>query len=240
MESFFNSVFSSFNPEGFKALNALGNMLANRISYAFDFRGPGIVLDTACSTSLVCLQLANDAIMSGQCDSAIVAGANLFCDPKTTAALNDLTLLSPDGACKSFSEDANGYVRAETVAAIYLCRSTVARRIYARILAAKTNSDGYKEHGITHPSIRSQQELYAEVCEMAGIDPLDVSYIEMHGTGTAVNELNEVAAVDAIFCSNKAGREVKPLLIGSVKSNAGHAEVAAGNKPDFEVRKAKH
>ena len=227
VEPFNNSISNSHSPDGFFALNGMVNMLANRVSYAFDFRGPSIVVDTACSSSLVCLQLANDAIASGQCDSAIVAGANLLCDPKTTSVLNSLTLLSPDGACKSFSEAANGYVRSETVAAIYLCRSREARRIYARVLCAKTNSDGFKEQGITHPSIKSQVDLYSEACRLAGVEPSDVAFIEMHGTGTAVNEVNEVAALDAVFCSGDT-RDMKPLLVGSVKSNVGHAEAASG------------
>ena len=223
-----NSLSNPYSPDGFFALNSFVNMLPNRLSYAFDFRGPSIVVDTACSSSLVCLQLANDAIISGQCDSAIVAGVNLLCDPKGTSVLNNLTLLSPDGACKSFSAAANGYVRSETVAAIYLCGSRAARRIYARVLGARTNSDGFKEQGITYPSARSQEELYSEVCCLAGVEPSDVAYIEMHGTGTAVNEVNEVAGMDAIFCSGDT-REGKPLLVGSVKSNLGHAEAAAGN-----------
>lgn len=198
-------------------------MFANRISYTFDFKGPSYAIDTACSSSLYALSQAIHAIKSGECDSAIVGGANLLLKPNGSLQFHRLSMLSPQGMCKAFDSSGNGYVRSEAVVAIFLQKASAARRVYAKILGAKTNMDGYKEQGITFPSGKMQQELIKEVYAETGVNPLDVNYVEAHGTGTKVGDPQEVNSIADFFCKNRK----EPLLIGSVKSNMGHSEGAS-------------
>ncbi|XP_044747246.1 fatty acid synthase-like [Coccinella septempunctata] len=200
------------------------SMFANRISYAFDFKGPSFTVDTACSSSLYAFSQAIKAIQSGECDSAIVGGANLLLKPNACLHFLRLGMVSPEGACKSFDSSANGYVRAESVAAILLQKSGVARRVYASVLGAKTNSDGYKDLGITYPSGEIQLRLIQEIYAETGVDPTQIDYLEAHGTGTKVGDPQELNAVAEFFCKNRND----PLMIGSVKSNMGHSEGASG------------
>ncbi|XP_044766742.1 fatty acid synthase-like [Coccinella septempunctata] len=198
-------------------------MFANRISYTFDFKGPSYAVDTACSSSLYALSQAIGAIRSGECDSAIVGGANLLLKPNGSLQFHRLSMLSPQGMCKAFDSSGNGYVRSEAVVAILLQKASAARRVYATVLGAKTNMDGYKEQGITFPSGKMQQKLISEVYAETGVNPLDVNYIEAHGTGTKVGDPQEVNSIADFFCKNRK----EPLLIGSVKSNMGHSEGAS-------------
>ena len=133
-------------------------------------------------------------------------------------------VLSPDGRCKSFDADANGYTRAEAIGMVYLQKSKDAKRIYATVVHAKTNCDGFKEQGITFPSSVMQSRLFKECYEECGLPPSCLDYLEAHGTGTVVGDPEELNAIDKIFC---AGRTT-PLRIGSIKSNLGHAEPASG------------
>jgi len=135
-----------------------------------------------------------------------------------------LGVLSPDGYCRPFSIGANGYSRSETVAAIYLQRAKHAKRIYAICPYVKTNSDGYKEEGITYPSMLMQSTLLKEFYNECEIPTYCLDYIEAHGTGTKVGDIQEVNAIDNVLCKNRE----TPLMIGSVKSNLGHAEPASG------------
>ncbi|KAK9880938.1 hypothetical protein WA026_013269 [Henosepilachna vigintioctopunctata] len=198
-------------------------MFANRISYTFDFKGPSYAVDTACSSSLYALSQAISAIRSGECDSAIVGGANLLLKPTASLQFHRLSMLSPEGMCKAFDSSGNGYVRSEAIVTMYLQKASSARRCYATILGAKTNVDGYKEQGITFPSGQMQQKLISEIYSETGVNPTTISYIEAHGTGTKVGDPQEVNSIADFFCKNRKD----PLLIGSVKSNMGHSEGAS-------------
>lgn len=129
-----------------------------------------------------------------------------------------------NGTCKCFDADAQGYVRSEAICVVLLQRAKNSRRIYAKVLHAKTNCDGYKEQGITYPSGPMQQQLLEEFYSEVKVDPLALSFIEAHGTGTRVGDPEEIHSLDKVFCN---GRKT-PLLIGSVKCNIGHTEPVSG------------
>ncbi|XP_029673475.1 fatty acid synthase-like [Formica exsecta] len=208
----------------YRVLGCFKSMFANRISYSFDFIGPSYTVDTACSSSLTAMHQAVVAIRTGECDSAIVGGLNIILDPANTIHFHQLNMLSKDGKCKTFDTTANGYVRSEAVIAIYLQKTMDARRIYAKVINTATNTDGYKPEGITYPNNDIQYLMLRELYNKAGIDPRNVVYVEAHGTGTQVGDSQEVDAIDRLFCKDRK----TPLLIGSVKSNMGHAEPASG------------
>ncbi|XP_015126151.1 fatty acid synthase [Diachasma alloeum] len=199
-------------------------MFPNRISYTYNFTGPSFAVDTACSSSLFAMQQAILAMRSGQCDAAIVGGCNLVLMPTTSLQFHHLSMLSKDGTCRAFDASGSGYVRSETVGVIYLQKSRDARRVYATVVHSKTNVDGWKVMGITYPSGDMQNKLMREVYQESGVDPADVVYVEAHGTGTKVGDPQEVNSIAELFCKNRTA----PLLIGSVKSNMGHAEPASG------------
>ncbi|VDP18356.1 unnamed protein product [Heligmosomoides polygyrus] len=209
---------------GYTLTGCVRSMFSNRISYTFDLQGPSFSVDTACSSSLLALQLAIDAIRQKQCDAAIVAGAHLTLTPTAALQFLRLGMLTEKGSCRSFDDSGDGYCRTEGVAAIFIQRKSKANRIYATVVHAKSNTDGYKEQGITFPSGERQAQLLEEVYNEAGIDPNSVYYVETHGTGTKVGDPQEANAICQVFCSNRKS----PLLIGSVKSNMGHAEPASG------------
>ncbi|XP_075224694.1 fatty acid synthase-like [Lycorma delicatula] len=200
-------------------------MFPNRISYTFDFNGPSYAIDTACSSSLFALQQAVAAMKSGQCDAAIVGGVNLLLKPTCSLQFHRLNMLSPQGMCKAFDSTGNGYVRSEAAVVLYLQKAKDAKRVYATILNAKTNTDGNKEQGITFPSGKMQNKLIKETYNEVNINPSDVVYIEAHGTGTKVGDPQEVNSIADFFCPKDRNT---PLLIGSVKSNMGHSEPASG------------
>ncbi|XP_037565632.1 fatty acid synthase [Dermacentor silvarum] len=200
-------------------------MFANRITYAFDFNGPSITVDTACSSTLSALNHAVLAMRSGQCEAAIVGGSTVCLKPAMSLSYLRLGMLSADGKCKSFDAQGNGYVRSETVGAFFVQRAHQARRIYSKVNHVKINADGHKTTGIMVPSAKLQEKLFREVYAEANVDPSSVLYLEAHGTGTKVGDPTELAAVSSVFCKpERAG----PLKIGSVKSNLGHTEAAAG------------
>uniref|UniRef100_A0A913I721 Fatty acid synthase n=1 Tax=Strongyloides stercoralis TaxID=6248 RepID=A0A913I721_STRER len=211
---------------GYTLTGCVRSMFSNRISYTFDLRGPSFSVDTACSSSLCALQLALDSMRQGQCDSAIVAGSHITLTPTAALQFLRLGMLSSAGACKTFDESGDGYCRTEGVAAILLQRAPVAKRIYATVVHAKSNTDGYKDQGITFPSGERQAALLEEVYKEANVDPNTVTYVECHGTGTKVGDPQEVNAICQVFCSNRSSDN--PLLVGSIKSNMGHAEPASG------------
>ncbi|XP_054702104.1 fatty acid synthase [Grus americana] len=199
-------------------------MFANRISYIYDLTGPSITIDTACSSSLVALENAYKAIRYGQCSAALVGGVNLLLKPNTSVQFMKLGMLSPDGACKAFDASGNGYCRSEAVVVILLTKRSMAKRIYATIVNAGSNTDGFKEQGVTFPSGEMQQQLVSSLYRECGIKPGEVEYIEAHGTGTKVGDPQEVNGIVNVFCQC----EREPLLIGSTKSNMGHPEPASG------------
>jgi len=207
--------------------NAL-SVAANRLSYVFDLHGPSVAIDSACSSSLVAVHLAVRAVRNGDCDRAIVAGVNLLLDPELSIALSRAGMLSPDGRCKAFDAQADGYVRGEGCVAIVLAPASRARedgdRSYALIHGSAVNSDG-RTNGLTAPNPAAQQAVLRAAYTDAGIDPGRAGYVECHGTGTALGDPLEVNALGTVVGTDSAG---PPCLIGSVKSNVGHLEAAAG------------
>ncbi|CAG7828575.1 unnamed protein product, partial [Allacma fusca] len=200
------------------------SMLADQISYAFNFKGPSCVFDSGCSASFSALQYAMLAIKSGLCDSAIVGGANINTFPLISNAFCNLGALSVDGKCKAFDASADGFVRSEAVVALYICRKDCAKRMYATISGIKCFNDGHKRDGISVPSSKAQAQLIKELYAETGVNPLEVTYVEAHGTGTKAGDPKEIAALADIFCTGRVG----PLLVGSVKSNMGHSEQVSG------------
>ena len=225
-------IAGSANRSGVGAHTATGTALsitANRISHAFDLRGPSIAIDTACSSSLTAVHLGCRSLMQGECDVALAGGVNLFLSPDSALGLAKASMLSPDGECRAFDAHANGFVRGEGVGVVVLRPLSAALadrdRIYAVICASAVNQDG-KLAGITVPRAEAQEALFRKALDAAGIAPSAVGYLEAHGTGTIVGDPIEARAIGRVF---SAGRDAGlPLQIGSVKTNIGHLEAAAG------------
>ncbi|KAE8391132.1 putative polyketide synthase [Aspergillus alliaceus] len=199
--------------------------LANRVSYEFDFRGPSMTVLTACSSSLVALHEACQALSTGECSSAIVAGANLIQSPTMTGTLSDNFVLSPSGFCRTFDKDADGYGRGEAINAVYVKPLSQAIKdndpVYAVIRSTATNSDG-KTPNITTPGTESLVDLVRQAYRRAGLNNVcETGFFECHGTGTTVGDVSETSMIAKIF-------QEKGIIIGSVKPNIGHAEGASG------------
>jgi phthiocerol/phenolphthiocerol synthesis type-I polyketide synthase C len=209
---------------------ATGNTLSiisNRISYAFDLRGPSFTVDTACSSSLVALHEAALAIETGRIDTAVVVGVNILASPVGFVSFAQASMLSPRGLCRAFDAGADGYVRSEGGVALVLRAERTARAagnfIQTRILGSGVNSDG-RTVGMSFPSIEAQVDLLARVYHEAGVAPEALAFVEAHGTGTRVGDPAEAQAVGRALATRRA----KPLLLGSVKTNVGHLEPASG------------
>ncbi|KAK2608325.1 hypothetical protein N8I77_006943 [Diaporthe amygdali] len=203
-------------------------MQANRVSYFFNLKGPSIVVDTACSSSLVAFHLAHQSIISGESDYAIVLGSALYFDPTTAIVLSDMGFLSSDGRCRSFDADGSGYVRGEGICAVVIKRQSDAvrdgNRIRCVVRTTGSNHDGTKK-GLTVPSSEAQEEMIRRTYQLANLDPDDTHFFECHGTGTKVGDPNETRAVGNVFGTRTRSED---LVIGSIKSNVGHLEGAAG------------
>lgn len=199
-------------------------MMANRISYSLGLQGPSLLADTACSSSMTALDLAFSALRNGECDAAIVGGANLLLHPFVTLQFARLGVLAMSGSCRPFDKDGEGYTRAEAICCVFLQKLKDTKRTYCEVLYSKANCDGYKEEGITYPSGAMQRKLLTEFYQEVGIDPTSLAFVEAHSTGTLAGDPEECSALDAVFCT---GRK-KPLPVGSVKSNIGHTESASG------------
>lgn len=203
-------------------------MIANRISYHLDLRGPCMAVDTACSSSLVAVHLAVNALLTEECDRAIAGGVNLALTPALGLFYEKAGLAAPDGRCKPFSAGADGIGRGEGVGAVVLRRLADALAdgdpVYAVIRGTAVNQDG-RSNGITAPSRWSQQEVMAAACRRAGADPHEASFLEAHGTGTALGDMIETRALGHLHADRPRPR---PLSLGSVKGNLGHTEGAAG------------
>ena len=202
-------------------------MTANRISYHLDLKGPSLAVDTACSSSLMAVHLACNALLSEECDYALAGGVNVVVTPGLSIFYTQAGLSSPDGRCKPFSAEADGIGRAEGVGMVVLRRLEDAiadgQQVYAVIRGTAVNQDG-RSNGITAPNRWSQQEVLATAYRRAGVTPSQVSFLEAHGTGTVLGDMIEVNALGHLH----ADRSGRPLAIGSVKGNLGHAEGAAG------------
>ncbi|WP_394823373.1 type I polyketide synthase [Pendulispora albinea] len=204
-------------------------MLSARLAYTFDLRGPTLTLDTACSSSLVAIHLACRALRDGDCDAALAGGVNVMVLPSMMIALAKSRFAATDGRSKSFDATGDGYGRGEGAAVVVLKRLHTALadgdRIYGVVLGSAINQDGRTE-GITVPSGAAQEELIRKACAAAAISPADVGYVEAHGTGTKVGDPIEARALGRVY--GHEGRAAALCSIGSVKSNIGHLEAAAG------------
>ncbi|ETS78853.1 hypothetical protein PFICI_08706 [Pestalotiopsis fici W106-1] len=202
-------------------------ILANRISHVFNFHGPSLAVNTACSSSFYCLHTAVQALQTGDCDGAVVAGANLIMSPEMHLETMKGGVLSPTSTCHTFDEAADGYGRAEGINAVYLKRLSAAvkdgNKIWGVIRGTAVNSNG-KTTGIAQPSAAFQEAVIQKAYANAKLDPLGTDYVECHGTGTSVGDATEVEALRRCF----PPREGMPLMIGSVKTNFGHSEAASG------------
>ncbi|KAI1113132.1 ketoacyl-synt-domain-containing protein [Nemania sp. NC0429] len=202
-------------------------ILANRISHVFNLKGPSYVIDTACSSSIYCLHAACSALRSGECDSAIVAGANLIQSPEQQLATMKAGVLSETSTCHTFDASADGYGRADGIGALCVKRLSDAIRdgdvVRAVIRGTAVNSNG-RTNGITLPSADGQEDVIRRAYAQAGLGFDRTDYIEMHGTGTAIGDPIEAEAVSRVF-KRPVGA---PLLIGSCKTNLGHSEAASG------------
>ncbi|KAJ8982150.1 hypothetical protein NQ317_011296 [Molorchus minor] len=211
-------------PQIYTMTGAPRSMIAHRVSYFLKLKGPSYVTDTACSSSLSALEHAFRSIRIGEVDMAIVGGVQLCLLPFVTLQFARLGVLSKTGFSKVFDSSADGYLRSEAVGVIILQKMKNAKRVYARVVHAKSNCDGYKERGITFPSKDDQVELLNEFYEESMVAKDDLSFVEAHGTGTFVGDPEEGKAIDEALAQNRK----KPLVIGSVKSNIGHTEPVSG------------
>src|SRR5262245_3558955 len=206
------------------------SIAANRLSYFLDLRGPSLAVDTACSSSLVALHLAARSLWSGECDHAVVGGANAVLTPEGSIGFSQAHMLSPRGRCRAFDAGADGYVRAEGAAAVLLVPLRTARslnlRVRALLVGTASNQDGHSSGGLTVPNQDAQEAMIRDVLQSVGAEPRDVAYVEAHGTGTPVGDPIEARALAAVLSDGRATDE--PLLIGSVKTNVGHLEPASG------------
>ncbi len=203
--------------------------IANRVSYAMNFSGPSLTIDTACSSSLTALYLACEAIRAGECQAALVGGVNLDLHQSKWDINWSGGALSKDGVCRSFGQGANGYVAGEGVGAIYIKSLEQALadgdQIYGVVRGIAVNHGG-RTSGFVVPNPKAQAELVRTALERARLEPGDIGYVEAHGTGTELGDPLEISALHSAF----RGAEVAPgsCAVGSLKSNIGHLEAAAG------------
>ena len=214
--------------DAYSATGGAHSIVANRLSYWLDLQGPSLTVDTACSGSLVATHLAVNSLRGGECDAAIAGGVNLILEPETTMALSGLQMMASDGRCKSFDARADGFVRGEGCGALVLKRLADAERdgdrIYAVIRGSAINQDG-RTNGLTAPNGLSQQRVLRQALRQAGVDGAQIGYVETHGTGTAIGDPIEVEALTEVVGRPADGT---PCVLGSVKTNIGHLESAAG------------
>lgn len=202
---------------------------AGRLSYTLGFQGPCVAVDTACSSSLVAVHLACQALRARECEFAVAGGVNVILAPETTIAFSKTRMLSPTGRCKTFDARADGYVRGEGCGMVVLKRFSDAIRdrdnVLALIRGSAVNQDG-RSSSLTAPNGLAQEAVIRRALEVAGVHPTEVDYVEAHGTGTALGDPIEVEALGNVLAE---GRDpAAPFLVGSVKTNIGHLEAAAG------------
>ena len=220
------------NPTGLDIYAATGNALntaAGRLSYILGINGPAMAVDTACSSSLVAVHLACQSLRTGETDLALAGGVNVLLTPEPFAWLRKAGLMAPDGRCKTFDERADGFVRGEGCGMIALKRLSDAvaagDQVLALIRATAVNHDG-ASGGLTVPNGLAQQALVRDALKAVHLEPHDLDYVEAHGTGTALGDPIELEALAAVLAKDRP--ENCPLRVGSVKTNIGHLESAAG------------
>ncbi len=219
-------------PGAIDAYLASGNapsVIAGRVSYVLGLQGPALAVDTACSSSLIALHAACQSLRAGQTRVALAGGVNVMCSPHTMIALSKAHMLAPDGRCKTFDASADGFARGEGCGIVVLKRLADARAdgdtVLAVIRGIGSNQDG-RSGGLTVPNGPAQEAVIGAALADAGLEPSDIDYVEAHGTGTSLGDPIEVRALAGALGT---GREAaRPLLIGSVKTNFGHLESAAG------------
>ncbi|MEV4442844.1 acyltransferase domain-containing protein, partial [Streptomyces sp. NPDC049577] len=204
--------------------------LPGRISYALDLRGPSVTVDTACASSLTALHLACQSIRSGESDVALAAGISMILGEEQTAAFVAAKMTAKDGDTKFGDARADGLVRSEGVGVVVLKPLDAAiadgDRIYAKILGSASTNDGKSSGLFVHPGMEGQELMLTRACLDAGIDPTDIDYVEAHGTGTRAGDPIEIGAIGRALGGSRT--QDNPLLVGSVKTNIGHCEAAAG------------
>lgn len=203
------------------------SIAANRISYCFNLSGPSLSMDTACSSALTAVHLACESLHAGRCEMAMAGGVTVMITPDGFIGFSQAGMLSPDGKCQAFAAEANGFVRGEGAGVVLLKPLSKAIAdgdpIQGVILGSALNQDGHT-NGISLPSTEAQAQLVRDACVDAGIHPMEVGFVEAHGTGTAVGDPIEAIALAEALCGGRS----TALPIGSVKTNLGHLETAAG------------
>src|SRR5690349_19630407 len=206
------------------------DFLATRVSYKLNLKGPSLTIQTACSTSLVAVHLAAQSLLDGQCDMALAGGVSVTLPQKTGYLYQEGGIHSPDGHCRAFDSRGAGFVKGKGVGVVILRRLQDALadgdNIYAIIRGSAINNDGSLKVGYTAPSELGQAEVISSALALAGVAPETISYVEAHGTATPIGDPIEIAALNRVFGAN--GQRKEPCAIGSVKTNIGHLDAAAG------------
>ncbi|MFF2661922.1 beta-ketoacyl synthase N-terminal-like domain-containing protein [Kitasatospora sp. NPDC058032] len=215
--------------DAYSATGSSANFGANRLSYVLGLEGPSMVVDTACSSSLVALHLAVQSLRTGECGTALAGGVNVMLSPDSSVALSSGRMLSAQGLCRTFDASADGYVRGEGAGVVVLKRLSDALAagddILAVVRGSAVNQDG-RSNGLTAPSGRAQEDVVRRALSAAGVAASEVGFVEAHGTGTPLGDPIEVRALGRVL---GAGRDPgSPVALGSVKTNIGHLEAAAG------------
>ncbi|MCB0165378.1 MAG: type I polyketide synthase [Anaerolineae bacterium] len=215
--------------DGYLGTGYAHSVATGRLSYLLGLTGPSMAVDTSCSSSLVAVHLACQSLRNGESDLALAGGVNIILTPENSIALSKAQMLAPDGRCKTFDAAANGYVRAEGCGMVVLKRLSDAvvdgDTILALIRGTAVNQDG-QSSGLTAPNGQAQQAVIRQALASGGVDPSQISYVEAHGTGTLLGDPIELGALSAVLTQDRSRTE--PLLVGSVKTNIGHLEAAAG------------
>ncbi len=224
-----NLIANTDQPHIYAVTGSALSIAANRISYLFNFQGPSLAIDTACSSSLVAVHYACQSLWQGESELAIAGGANLILSPEITCGLANAGMLASDNRCKTFDAEADGYVRGEGAGVVILKPLSQALQdgddIYAVIHGSAVNQDG-RTNGLTAPNQHSQEQVLREAYRRAGISPGAVHYIEAHGTGTYLGDPIEMKALGSVLAEDRKDGDI--CLVGSVKTNIGHLESAAG------------
>src|SRR4249920_838544 len=224
-----STAFDHFGITPHSATGSAHSIAANRISYCLNLRGPSVAMDTACSSALTAVHAACEHIRSGRGDTALAGGVTVMITPGGFIGFSQASMLSPDGRCAAFDASASGFVRGEGAGMVLLKRLSQAIAdgdpIQGVILGTSINQDGHT-NGMMVPSPEAQTRLVQDACKDAGVAPEEIGFVEAHGTGTAVGDPIEAHALAEALCRNRSA--ATPLPIGSIKTNLGHLETAAG------------
>lgn len=205
--------------------------LATRIAYKLNLKGPAVNVQTACSSGLVAVHIACQALLNGECDMALAGAAAIHAPPKAGYVFEEGGILSPDGVCRPFDSEASGTVGGNGAGMVLLKRAVDARAdrdfVYAVVRGSSINNDGYDKVSYLAPSIAGQTDVVRQALTMAGVHPDDIDYVEAHGTGTRLGDPVEIASLTEAYRA-LGGRQRQRTLVGSVKGNIGHLDTAAG------------